>query len=199
MGDIGCFSFYPTKSLGAFGDAGMVVTNSKEIFETIGMLRDYGRKGRYEHKIKGFNSRMDTIQAVILSAKLKYLPEWNRMRNAHAAYYNELLKDIPGVVVPKTKKNRTHVFQTYAVRVGNRDKILEGMKAKGIGVLIHYPIPVHLQEAYEEAGGKRGDFPVSEQVANEILSLPMFPHMNKKQIEYVCASLKELCAAGQKV
>ncbi|OGX37553.1 MAG: hypothetical protein A3C36_04875 [Omnitrophica WOR_2 bacterium RIFCSPHIGHO2_02_FULL_52_10] len=192
LGEIGCFSFYPTKSLGAFGDAGMVVTDNKEIFEKIGMLRDYGRKGRYEHKIKGFNSRMDTVQAVILSAKLKYLDEWNRMRGAHAAYYNRLLKDVPGIQTPVTKEGRTHVFQTYAVRVADRDRVLEGMKAKGIGVLIHYPIPLHLQEAYADAGGKPGDFPVAEQVANEVLSLPMFPHMNKGQIEYVCASLKEL-------
>jgi dTDP-4-amino-4,6-dideoxygalactose transaminase len=199
LGDIGCFSFYPTKSLGAFGDAGMVVTNKEEVFEKIGMLRDYGRIGRYEHKVKGFNSRMDTIQAVILAAKLEHLPEWNRMRNAHATYYNELIKDVTEVVLPQIKENRTHVFQTYAVRLANRDKILEGMKAKGIGALIHYPIPVHLQEAYMEAGGQPGDFPVSERVANEILSLPMFPHLSQEQIEYVCMSLRELCAADQKV
>jgi dTDP-4-amino-4,6-dideoxygalactose transaminase len=199
LGDIGCFSFYPTKSLGAFGDAGIVVTNSKKIFDKVGMLRDYGRKGRYEHQIKGFNSRMDTIQAVILSAKLEHLPEWNRMRNAHAAYYNELLQDVPGIVLPTIQKNRTHVFQTYAVRVPNRDKVLEAMKDKGVSVLIHYPIPVHLQEAYADAGGKKGDFPIAEQVCKEILSLPMYPHMNNEQIEYVCASLKEACTAGQRV
>ena len=199
LGDIGCFSFYPTKSLGAFGDGGIIVTKSDEISEKVQMLRDYGRTGRYEHKVKGYNSRLDTVQAVILSAKLEHLNEWNKMRNSHAAYYCELLNDVPGVTVPVIKENRTHVFQTFAVRVSDRDAILEGMKAKGIGVLIHYPIPVHLQEAYSDLGGKKGDFPVSEQVADEILSLPMFPHMNRDQIEYVCASLKELCAESQKV
>ena len=199
LGDIGCFSFYPTKSLGAFGDGGIVVTNDDEINEKIQMLRDYGRKGRYEHKIKGYNSRLDTVQAVVLSAKLEYLNEWNKMRNAHAAYYCELLKDVPGIGIPTVKEDRTHVFQTFAVRVPDRDEILEGMKNKGVGVLIHYPIPIHLQDAYADLGQKKGDFPVSEQVADEILSLPMFPHMNKDQIEYVCASLKEVCASNPKV
>jgi dTDP-4-amino-4,6-dideoxygalactose transaminase len=199
LGDIGCFSFYPTKSLGAFGDGGIVVTDSDEINKKIQMLRDYGRKDRYQHKIKGYNSRLDTVQAVILSAKLDYLDQWNQMRNEHAAYYFELLNGASGITVPVIKNDRTHVFQTFAVRVSDRDRVLDGMKDKGIGVLIHYPIPVHLQEAYADLGYKEGDFPVSEQVANEVLSLPMFPHMNKDQIEYVCASLKELCTENQKV
>jgi dTDP-4-amino-4,6-dideoxygalactose transaminase len=193
LGDIGCFSFYPTKSLGAFGDAGMVITDRDDINEKVKMLRDYGRKGRYEHKIKGYNSRLDTIQAVVLSAKLKYLDQWNAMRGKLAAYYCELLKGIPGVVVPTIKSNRTHVFQTFAVRVPNRDQVCEKMKEKGVSVLIHYPIPIHLQEAYADVGHKKGDFPVSERIADEILSLPMYPHMDKKQIKYVCASLKEAC------
>jgi dTDP-4-amino-4,6-dideoxygalactose transaminase len=199
LGDVGCFSFYPTKGLGAFGDGGMVVTNNAEINEKVLMLRDYGRKGRYEHKIKGFNSRLDTVQAVVLSAKLKYLDEWNGMRDAHAGYYRQLLRDIPEIGLPEVGDNRTHVFQTFAVRVPNRDKVLKGMNDKGVAVLIHYPIPIHLQEAYAELGGRKGDFPVSERIAQEILSLPMYPHMTNKQIEYVCASLKEVCARSQKV
>jgi len=199
LGDIGCFSFYPTKSLGAFGDGGIIVTNKEEINESIQMLRDYGRKDRYEHKVKGFNSRLDTVQAVVLSAKLEFLNEWNRMRNVHAAYYCELLKDVTAVKTPAIQPDRTHVFQTFAVRVPNRNKVLEQMKGKGIGVLIHYPIPVHLQEAYADMGHKKGDFPVSETVADEILSLPMFPHMSKGQIEYVCTTLKVLCRQGQNV
>ncbi|MCK5259748.1 MAG: DegT/DnrJ/EryC1/StrS family aminotransferase [Candidatus Omnitrophica bacterium] len=199
LGDIGCFSFYPTKSLGAFGDGGIIVTKSDEVNEKVQMLRDYGRKGRYEHKVKGYNSRLDTVQAVILSAKLEHLNEWNKMRNGHAAYYCELLKEASGITAPVIKEGRTHVFQTFAVRVSDRGTVLDGMKAKGIGVLIHYPIPIHLQEAYADLGYKKGDFPVSEKVADEILSLPMFPHMNKNQIEYVCASLKEVCAQNQKV
>lgn len=199
LGSVGCFSFYPTKSLGAFGDGGMVVTNSDEISEKIQMLRDYGRKGRYEHKIKGYNSRLDTVQAVILSAKLKYLDEWNKMRSTQAAYYCRQLKGVPGIITPTTKEGRTHVFQTFAIRVFDRDKICDEMKKRGVSVLIHYPIPVHLQEAYADCGHKRGDFPVSEKIADEILSLPMFPHISKEQVDYVCASLKEVCAQRQEV
>ena len=192
LGDAACFSFYPTKSLGACGDGGMVVTNRKDVFEEVQMLRDYGRANRYEHKIKGYNSRLDTIQAVVLLAKLKHLDEWNRMRQEHAAYYGKLLKDIPGVIGPQVKKDRTHVYQTYAIRVKNRDQVMKAMQDKGIGVLIHYPIPIHLQEAYAELGYQKGDFPLSEQVANEILSLPMYPHMKKEQIDYVCDTLRKI-------
>ncbi len=190
IGDIACFSFYPTKSLGAAGDGGMVVTNDPKIHEKVLMLRDYGRVGRYEHKIKGHNSRLDTLQAVVLLAKLKRLDQWNTMRAQNAATYNQLLKGVIGVKTPTVKNDRTHVYQTYAVRVKNRDQVLEGLKKKGIGVLIHYPIPLHLQEVYKELGHKPGDFPVAEDVAKEILSLPMFPHMKKAQIQYVCDHLK---------
>jgi len=192
LGDVACFSFYPTKSLGGFGDGGMIITDKKEVHEMAFMLRDYGRQGRYEHKIKGYNSRLDTVQAVVLSAKLKHLDEWNKMRHDHATYYCELLKGVGELIVPKILEDRTHVFQTFAVRLQNRDDVLEKMKEKGIGVLIHYPIPLHLQEAYKDLSYKKGDFPVSEQVADEILSLPMYPHMKKEQIEYVSESLKEI-------
>jgi len=199
LGDIGAFSFYPTKSLGAFGDGGIVVTNNEEVNNKIQMLRDYGRKDRYQHKIKGYNSRLDTVQAVILSEKLKHLNEWNAKRNVHAATYRELLKETSVITLPMIKENRTHVFQTFAVRVSHRDMICEEMKKRGVGVLIHYPIPIHLQEAYADLEHKKGDFPISEKVADEILSLPMFPHINNEQIEYVCASLKDACGANQKV
>lgn len=198
LGDVACFSFYPTKSLGAFGDGGMVVTSKKNVYEKVLMLRDYGRTGRYDHKIKGHNSRLDTVQAVVLAAKLPLLDQWNKMRNDVAAHYGKLLKGAEGIVTPILKKDRTHVFQTYAVRVPGRDKICEAMKTKGIGVLIHYPIPLHRQEAYADLGYKNGDFPVSERIAKEILSLPMFPHMNKDQVEYVCVTLKELAGSEEK-
>ncbi len=192
MGDVSCFSFYPTKALGAFGDGGMIVTSDENINKKALMLRDYGREGRYEHKIKGYNSRLDTVQAVVLSAKLKRLDQWNEMRTKMADVYREQLQGVKGIITPKTHADRTHVYQTYAIRIANRDKVAEGLKEKKIGVLIHYPIPIHLQEAYKELGHKRGDFPVSEQVASEILSLPMFPHINKEQICYVCDSIKSL-------
>lgn len=194
LSDVSCFSFYPTKSLGAFGDGGMIVTDDKTIYENSLMLRDYGRTDRYSHKIKGYNSRLDTVQAVVLSAKLKKLDEWNKMRNEKAAYYKALLRDIKGIVTPAIQNDRTHVFQTYAIRIKKRDKVAEAMKDKGIGVLIHYPIPLHLQEAYKELKHKKGDFPVAEKVCREILSLPMFPHMTNAQVEYVAETLKELAA-----
>ncbi len=197
LGDVACFSFYPTKGLGAFGDGGMIVTNDQHIYEKSLMLRDYGRTGRYDHKIKGYNSRLDTVQAVILSAKLPHLDEWNKMREAIAVHYGELLKGFEGVRMPTIKNDRTHVFQTFAVRMSHRDEVCKAMSGRGIGVLIHYPIPLHLQDAYAELGHKRGDFPVSESVADEILSLPMFPHMSKEQVEYVCKNLKELVISLQ--
>lgn len=191
LGDIGCFSFYPTKSLGAFGDGGIVVTKNREVYDKINMLRDYGRKDRYQHQMKGYNSRLDTVQAVILDAKLKYLNEWNQMRNAHAAKYFDQLKDVSSIITPKVMPDRTHVFQTFAVISDHRDQLLESLKSKGIGALIHYPIPIHLQEAYADLGHQKGDFPVAERVADSVMSIPMFPHMTQEQISYVCEALKD--------
>ncbi len=191
LGDVGCFSFYPTKSLGAFGDAGMIVTNDEDIASQARMLRDYGRKDRYSHKVKGYNSRLDTVQAIVLEAKLKHLDEWNKMRAENAAYYAKLFEDEKRIRTPQLAEDRTHVYQTYAVRIPSRDAVLERLKKEGIGALIHYPIPLHLQEAYAEMGHKKGDFPVSEKLADEVLSLPMFPHMKKEQIETVAQALKE--------
>jgi len=190
LGDAACFSFYPTKSLGAFGDAGIVVTADEQIAKCVMMLRDYGRVGRYEHKVKGYNTRLDTIQAVVLAAKLKHLDQWNKMRAEVAKIYAENLKGVSGVVIPPVAPERTHVYQTYAVRVQNRDQVMEGLKQKGVSSLIHYPIPIHLQEAYKDAGYKKGAFPVAEKVTDEILSLPMFPHMTREQVNYVCDCLK---------
>ncbi|MBF0384372.1 MAG: DegT/DnrJ/EryC1/StrS family aminotransferase [Candidatus Omnitrophica bacterium] len=192
LGEVACFSFYPTKGLGAYGDGGIVVTSNKDIYEEVKMLRDYGREGRYKHKVKGYNSRLDTLQAVVLSAKLKHLDKWNEQRSNHAAYYGKLLKGIKGVKVPVAKNDRTHVYQTFAIRVKNRDAVCAELQKRGIGVLIHYPIPIHLQEAYRELKHKKGDFPVSEALCEDVLSLPMFPHMTKKQIEFVCENIKEL-------
>ena len=190
LGDMACFSFYPTKSLGAFGDGGMIVTSNEELFNKIFMLRDYGRKNRYDHKIKGYNSRLDTVQAVILSAKLKHLDQWNKMRSENAAYYNRQLAECKNVVTPKISGDRTHIFQTYAIRVPNRDEVVEQMLASKVSVLIHYPIPVHLQEAYADAGYKTGDLPLTERISNEIMSLPMYPHMKRDDIDVVCDTLK---------
>jgi dTDP-4-amino-4,6-dideoxygalactose transaminase len=169
----------------------MIVTNNKEIYEKVLMLRDYGRRGRYEHKIKGTNSRLDTLQAVVLNAKLKYLDIWNDLRAKNAAIYAELLKQLKNVITPFHKEDRTHVFQTYAILVPHRDRVVEAMKAQGVGVLIHYPFGLHQQGAYEELGYQKGDFPIAEKVAGGVMSLPMFPHMTRGQIEGVVAALEK--------
>lgn len=191
LGDAACFSFYPTKGLGGYGDGGMIVTKSKKIADMSRKLRDYGRRSRYEHELKGHNSRLDTLQAVVLNAKLKHLDAWNGMRQQVAAWYGECLKGTNGVALPIVKSGRTHVYQTFAVRLKNRKRVMEALKAQGISALIHYPIPIHLQEAYKELKHKRGDFPVAEMICNEILSLPMFPHMTKAQVKSVCDAIKE--------
>ncbi len=190
VGRVGCFSFYPTKGLGAWGDGGAVITNDEKIKYMVEMLRDYGRTDRYSHKMKGFNSRLDTLQAVVLSAKLRHLDEWNGLRQKAAAVYAAELGSI-GVAAPRTAPDRDHMYQTYAIRVKHREKVMEGLKTRGIPSLIHYPIPVHLQEAYQDAGYKAGDFPVSEKIAAEILSLPLFPHMTAAQVKAVVSALKE--------
>lgn len=191
LSDVACFSFYPTKGLGGFGDGGMVVTSDKKLHETIRMLRDYGRKDRYEHIMIGYNTRLDTLQAVVLSAKLKFLDEWNAQRAKHAETYRKNLNKVKGVELLQPHSDREHVYQTFAVKVPRqRDPLCERLQQKGIGCLIHYPIPIHLQHAYKNLKYKRGDFPVAEKICNEILSLPMFPHMKTGEIEEVCTAVK---------
>ncbi|MCM8765644.1 MAG: DegT/DnrJ/EryC1/StrS family aminotransferase [Candidatus Omnitrophica bacterium] len=192
MGDLGCFSFYPTKNLGACGDGGMVLTNNKEVYKKLLRLRDYGRKSRYEHIIKGYNSRLDTLQAVILSAKLEKLDKWNEMRRKNAQLYIKCLEENKDVVLPREESYGKHVYHIFAIRIKNRDKLCEELRKRGISVLIHYPLPLHLQKVYRELGYKKGDFPVAEKIAGEILSLPMFPHLTEKQIKYICENLTNL-------
>lgn len=192
LGGIGCFSFYPTKNLGAFGDGGMVVTSNKIIYKKLLKLRDYGRKGRYEHIIVGFNSRLDTIQAAILRIKLRSLEQNNNLRRQKAAYYNKLLANLPNIILPKEKPYARHVYHVYAVRIKNRSKIINRLSAKGVTALIHYPIPLHLQKVYKNLNYKKGDFPVAEKVSAEVLSLPFYPQITFKEIEYVADSLKEI-------
>lgn len=191
LGDVGCFSFYPSKNLGGMGDGGIITTNNKEIYEKLLRLRNYGRISKYEHIIIGYNSRLDTLQAAILRVKLKKINEWNNMRRNAAGIYNKLLQNVYEVITPKTTDSSKHVYHVYAVRVRNRDKILRILQDKGIDVLIHYPIPLHLQAAYKDLGYKKGDFPISETVANEIISLPMYPHIKTSQIKFVTDSIKK--------
>jgi len=193
FGDAACFSFYPTKNLGAFGDSGMVITNSEEIKQRLLLLRDYGRKGRYEHIIRGYNSRLDTLQAAILRVKLKHLDEWNENRRKNAHLYTKLFKENKiDLVLPYEADYARHVHHLYTIRLKDRKKVMEKLAEKGIRTLIHYPIPIHLQEAYKDLGYKKGDFPVSERCCEEILSLPMYPELSEEEIKYVVESLKEI-------
>lgn len=191
LGDIGCFSFYPSKNLGGLGDGGMVVTNQDKIYRKLLMLRDYGRISKYEHALVGYNSRLDTLQAAILREKLKKLTTWNKMRQEAALVYNAYFKSIPEVVTPTVAHNVKHVYHVYAIRTKNRDLVYQRLRDKGIGVIIHYPIPLHLQKAYKDLGFKQGDFPVSEEIAQEIISLPMYPHIKKQDIKYVTDVIKK--------
>ena len=193
FGDVACFSFYPTKNLGAFGDGGMVITNSEEMKERLLLLRDYGRKGRYEHILKGYNSRLDTLQAAILRVKLKHLDEWNEKRRKNAHLYAKLFKENNiDLVLPNESDYAKHVYHLYPVRVKDRKSVMEKLAEKGIRTLMHYPIPIHLQDAYKDLGHKKGDFLISEKCCEEILSLPMYPELPEEEIKYVVASFREI-------
>jgi dTDP-4-amino-4,6-dideoxygalactose transaminase len=189
IGDIGCFSFYPTKNLGGFGDGGMAVTNSKGVYQRLRMLRDSGRVSHNIHVLKGYNSRLDTLQAIILRLKLRYLDKWNQMRRENAGIYTDLLKDNPSIICPYEATHVRHVYHIYALQIKERDKVRAYLRKKGISTLIHYPIPLHLQKACKDLGYKRGDFPVSEKIARRIISLPMHPNLSRYEIEYVARKL----------
>jgi dTDP-4-amino-4,6-dideoxygalactose transaminase len=194
IGDAACFSFYPSKNLAAFGDGGMVVTDGNKIAQKIKMLRDHGQMKKYEHLVEGYNSRLDEIQAAILRVKLKRLDERNKLRRKNASIYDELLKDVDGVITPFEAEYAKHVYHLYVIRTEKRDELQEYLKSEGIGTGLHYPIPLHLQKAYEYLGYKEGDFPVAEKCAKQILSLPMFPELTREQIEKVVSEIKTFFA-----
>ncbi len=190
IGDLGCFSFYPGKNLGAYGEGGMVVTNNEDFAHTIRMLRDWGQERKYHHALKGFNYRLEGIQGAILRVKLRHLDAWTEARRRHAAYYNQLLADID-LQTPVEMPYARHVYHVYAVRMPRRDLLQEALQAQGIQTGIHYPIPVHLQKAYAGFGYGTGDLPVTEKATEELLSLPMFAELQDAQIETVCATVLE--------
>ena len=194
LGDAAAFSFYPGKNLGAYGDAGMVVTDDEEIAERCNVLADHGRKDKYEHQVEGYNYRLDTIQAAILRVKLRYLEEWTEQRREHASRYNRLLAEAT-IETPVEANYARHVYHLYVVRVANRDAVLGRLKEKGVGVGVHYPIPLHLQPAYEGRGWRPGAFPVAERLAKECLSLPLFPELTVDQMQYVSEALFEAVRA----
>ena len=195
LGAAGCFSFYPGKNLGAYGEAGAVVTNDGDLAKKLRVLRDHGQPRKYTHSVVGWNARMDGLQGAILRTKLKYLDAGNELRRAHAKAYTEQLSGVSGIVCPEEAPYAKHVYHVYAVRTQRRGDVMEALTAKGIGCGIHYPIPIHLQEAYQGLGLSAGDFPVSEECAAEELSLPMFPELTTEQIRYVADALREVCSA----
>ena len=195
MGEIGCFSFYPAKNLGAFGEGGAAVTGNRDYAETMRLLRAWGERTRYEHAIRGFNYRMDGIQGAVLAVKLKHLERWTDARRGHAAAYRRLLADTPAVV-PRERPGARHVYHVYAVRLPHRDAWRAQLAEMQIQTGVHYPIPVHLQSAYRDLGYHAGDFPVAEAVAGDILSLPLFPEMTAAQVETVAGVLRAGLPAG---
>ena len=190
IGDAGCFSFYPGKNLGAYGEAGAVVTNDTGLADRMRMYRDHGSPKKYYHKVLGWNARMDGFQGAVLSVKLKYLPQWNESRRKNAAIYNQLFAGFGSVVTPVEMDYGKHVYHVYALRVKNRDGLISALAEKGIGTNIHYPVPIHLQDAYSFLGLKKGSFPVAEKCASEFVSLPMFAELTGEQIQYVADAVK---------
>jgi dTDP-4-amino-4,6-dideoxygalactose transaminase len=204
FGDAACISFYPTKNLGACGDAGMIVTSNDELAERLRCLRAHGSKQRYFHEELGVNSRLDEIQAAVLLTKLRHLEDWTDKRRAIAGKYFEALKSVPGIILPNpaVKSEYKHVWHQYTVRVLEtnfgttgatmRQQVIDGLAKRGIGSMCYYPVPLHMQEAYRHYGYKQGDFPITERLASEVLSLPMFPELKDQEIQAIGQAFAEI-------
>jgi dTDP-4-amino-4,6-dideoxygalactose transaminase len=190
IGELACFSFYPGKNLGAYGDAGAVTGNDQTLLARVRKLRDHGLTTKYEHDEIGFGGRIDALQASILGAKLPHLESWTNARRGHARLYNELLAD-SDVITPFASPNMRHVYHLYVIRRPRRDALLEQLNSKGIGAGVHYPIPLHRQPAYLKQGYGNVNLPITEQIAGEVVSLPMYPELTRGQIEYVAQAVKE--------
>jgi len=197
IGHAGCFSFYPGKNLGAFGEAGAIVTSDQALTEKIRVLRDHGQETKYHHSCIGWNGRMDGIQAAVLSVKLKGLDKGNASRRSHARQYDKLLAGEGDLVLPVTAEYGLHVYHLYVVRLRERDQMLQSLAQRGISCGIHYPTPIHLQKAYRSLGLGPGSFPVSERCAAESLSLPMFPDLSAAQIDVVTREIKSLLSPAK--
>ena len=194
LGDAACFSFYPGKNLGAYGDAGAVTTNDPTLAEQVRLLRNHGRRAKYEHEIKGFGERLDTLQAAVLAAKLPYLDGWTAARQRLAARYDALLVDCE-VTTPVIAPQATSAWHLYVVRTPRRDELLDHLNRNGVGAGVHYPLPLHLQPAYADLGYRRGALPVTEEVAATCLSLPLYPELTDAQQDRVVALIHEFLAA----
>jgi dTDP-4-amino-4,6-dideoxygalactose transaminase len=193
FGDASAFSFYPTKNLGCYGDGGMLLTNSDSIYENALMLRNHGQQGRHVHVIEGYNSRLDELQAAILRYKLERLDEWNEKRRKIASWYLQGLKNIP-VILPQEEALAYHVYHLFVIRAKKRDELMDYLAKRDITTLIHYPTPIHLQKAYSSLGYGRGSFPNAEAVADEIVSLPLYPSLTEEEVQYVCEGIRRFYA-----
>lgn len=190
IGRIGCFSFYPTKNLGADGDGGMVVTNDETLARKLKMLRVHGIQRRYFHELHGFNSRLDELQAAILRVKLPHLDKWNARRAEIAQRYTAGLAGLP-LTFPTTAKDNTHIFHVYALLLERRDELQKHLADNGVPTIIYYPQPLHQQKLYENLGFKLGDFPIAEEISRKILPLPMYPELTDEQVDYVVATIRK--------
>lgn len=188
FGDCGCFSFYPTKNLNAFGDAGLVVTNSEDTAEKLKILRNHGQNPTYFYKVIGGNFRLDSIQAAVLDVKLKYLEGWNEKRRQHAAMYDEILADSP-VETPRIDPEAMSIYHQYTIKAPDRDALKDFLTENGVGSAIFYPKPLHLQDCFKSLGYNEGDLPVAEKLCSEVLSLPIYPELTGEQIEYVASTV----------
>jgi dTDP-4-amino-4,6-dideoxygalactose transaminase len=206
MGRLGCLSFYPSKNLGAYGDAGMIVTSDEKLATRLRSLRNHGQTGQYLSTERGWNSRLDELQAAILRVKLRHMADWTAARQAHARTYDSLLKDLPGVVIPRVPLGREHVYYLYTIRVESRaartaragdggearsDLVQQRLKARGIGSTVYYPVPLHLQPLYASLGGRPGELRVSERASREVLSIPMYPELTTEQVQRVAQEVRK--------
>jgi dTDP-4-amino-4,6-dideoxygalactose transaminase len=190
FGDVSAFSFYPTKNLGCYGDGGIIVTDSEEIYKKAMMLRNYGQSDKHVHDIEGFNTRLDELQAKLLRVKLAYLDTWNDKRRHNAALYKKELQGLP-VILPDEAPWAHHVYHLYVIRSKQRDALRQYLGEHGVSTLIHYPTPIHLQKVYQSLGLRKGSFPNAESIAQEIISLPMYPALTEDEILYICKCIKD--------
>jgi len=195
IGDVGCFSFYPSKNLGGFGDGGMVTTNDEELAQRLKLLRVHGASSKYYYQSIGVNSRLDALQAAVLLAKFRFLEKWTNKRRENAAYYDQLFEKSDhqslGIELPHVQYNNRHIYNQYVIRVPKRDELREFLTQEGIGTDVYYPLPLHLQECYRDLGYKEGEFPHAEKAARDTLALPIYPELTREQQEYVASKVAE--------
>ena len=189
IGDFGVFSFFPTKTLGGYGDGGMIITNDEELYLKAKSYRVHGSSVQYRHDYVGYNSRLDTLQAAVLTVKLAHIDDAVKKRAKHAAYYRDMLKDVAGVKLPVLKDGNKEVNYVFCIQAEKRDELREYLSSKNIGTSIYYPIPLHLQKCFEYLGYKKGDFPVAERLCGTVLALPMFPELTEDEIGFVCENI----------